>query len=139
MTVKKKQDLTSKLEDQLFWLNRDVLFELITLRQPFLNIHWGAKLESTIRKFMFPLSCFLTPFLDHNGQLSYFDLWRILKQLNIRTFNLNTRELESSIIQVSNFDHHHLTSLACENQRENDQDRCRIATKLSRYDELRHQ
>lgn len=102
MNVKKKQDLTSKLEDQLFWLNRDVLFELITLRQPFLNIHWGAKLESTIRKFMFPLSCFLNPFLDHNGQLSYFDLWRILKQLNIRTFNLNTRELESSIIQVSN-------------------------------------
>ncbi len=102
VTVKKKQNLTSKLEDQLFWLNRDVLFELITLRQPFLNIHWGAKLESTIRKFMFPLSCFLTPFLDHNDQLSYFDLWRILKQVNIRTFNLNTREIESSIIQVIN-------------------------------------
>jgi len=50
--------LTSKLEDQLYWLDRDVLFELITLRQPFLNIHWGAKLESTIRKFMFPLSRF---------------------------------------------------------------------------------
>jgi hypothetical protein len=35
-----------------------------------------------------------------DGTLSYFELWRALKSLNLRTFNLNSRELEYVIIQL---------------------------------------
>jgi len=35
-----------------------------------------------------------------DGMLSYFDLWRALKNLNIRTFTLDSKELEFSIQKI---------------------------------------
>ena len=42
-------------------------------------------------------------YLDNDGLISYFELWRALKSINIRTFNLEAREVENLIIKVSDF------------------------------------
>jgi hypothetical protein len=90
----------NQLENEILYLNKDWLFELVPMRQPFLNIQWAAKIDQTVRKFMHPIKHYLGPILSENLTMSYFDVWRVLRLLNLRSFNLDSREVDSVIIQL---------------------------------------
>jgi hypothetical protein len=61
------------------------------------------KLEQTVAKYLQPLKRWMNMYLDNDGLISYFELWRALKSINIRTFNLEPRDIEILIIKVSDF------------------------------------
>lgn len=70
------------------------------MRQPYLNIQWAAKIEQTLKKYLYPLRRYLNTYINKEGTLSYFDMWRALKTLNLRTFNLDAREIEAMLIKI---------------------------------------
>lgn len=65
-----------------------------------MHIQWAAKIDQVLKKYLHPLLHFTNEYVTERGQLTYYQLWRALKTINIRTFNIDWRDVENVIIRV---------------------------------------
>lgn len=93
--------LLSSVEASILNLNRAHLFQLLTFRQAQQGSLWASQIEIVIRRYLYPFRRYLNVFMDQEGCISYFDMWRAVKSLNIRSFNLDYREIENILIKVN--------------------------------------
>ncbi|CDW91812.1 UNKNOWN [Stylonychia lemnae] len=92
--------LLSDIEKSITNLNKQFLFQLLTFRQQQQGQQWALQLEDVIKKFIYPLRRYLNVYMDQEGFITYFDMWRAIKSLNIRSFVLDSREVENLMIKL---------------------------------------
>eukprot|EP00347_Sterkiella_histriomuscorum_P004033 403362001 len=92
--------LLSDIEKSIINLNKPFLFQLLTFRQASQGAQWSQQIEDVIRKYMYPIRRYLNIYIDKEGFITYFDMWRAIKSINIRTFVVDSRDIENILIKI---------------------------------------
>jgi|LauGreDrversion4_2_1035121.scaffolds.fasta_scaffold106350_2 hypothetical protein len=65
-----------------------------------MHIQWASKIDQVLKKYLSPLRHLVNLYMRDDGKLGYYQLWRALKSVNIKTFNIDSRDIENVIIKV---------------------------------------